>query len=81
MISSFSFFFLKKEGSRFECEQTLYCILKNRLRKNADEKSKNLHKQRYKIKFCVKLKKMVTEMKEMLNAAYKSAMSQASVYC
>ncbi len=32
------------------------------------------------IKFCVKLKKMVTEMKEILDAVYnKLAMSQASV--
>ncbi len=35
-----------------------------------DEKCENLHEQRYTIKFCVKLKKMVTEMKEMLGAAY-----------
>ncbi len=43
------------------------------------EKAENLHEQRYMIKFCVKLKKMVTEMKEMLDAAYNgSAMSQAS---
>ncbi len=32
------------------------------------------------IKFWVKLKKMVTEMKKILDAAHKSAMSQASVY-
>ncbi len=33
------------------------------------------------IKFCVKLKKMVREMKEMLDAVYsESAMSQGSVY-
>ncbi len=46
----------------------------------SDEKSKNLHEQQYTIKFCVKLKKKVIEMKEMFDAAYKSAMSQASVY-
>ncbi len=34
-----------------------------------DKKSGNLHKQRYMIKFCVKLKKMVTETKQMLDAA------------
>ncbi len=33
------------------------------------------------IKFCIKLKKTVTETKEMLDAAYKSAMSQSRVYC
>ncbi len=33
------------------------------------------------IKFCIKLKKTVTEMKFVLDAAYsESAMSQASVY-
>ncbi len=43
--------------------------------------SKNLHEQRHTTKFCVKLEKMVTEIKEMLDAAYnESAMSQASIY-
>ncbi len=47
----------------------------------SDEKSKNLHKQQYTIKFCLKLKKMVTDMKKTLDAAYnESAMSQARVY-
>ncbi len=45
------------------------------------EKSENLHKQQYTIKFYVKLKKMVIKMKELLDAAYnESAMSLASVY-
>ncbi len=44
--------------------------------KMSDEKSRNLHEQRYTIKFCVKLKKMVTEIKEILDAACdESAMS------
>ncbi len=34
----------------------------------SDEKSENLP-ERYTIKFCVKLKKIITEMKEMLDAA------------
>ncbi len=33
------------------------------------KKSTDLHEQQYVIKFCVKLKKTVTEMKEMLDAA------------
>ncbi len=40
-----------------------------------DEKSENLHEQRYVIKFCVKLKKMVTETKEMLDAAYNDSVT------
>ncbi len=47
------------------------------------EKSENLHEEQHTstIKFCLKLKKTVIEMKEMLKAAYnKSTMSQASVY-
>ncbi len=44
----------------------------------SDEKSKNLHEQ-CPIKFCVKLKKMVTGKKEMLDTAYnESVMSQAN---
>ncbi len=38
--------------------------------KISDEKSKNLHEQRYAIKFWVKLEKTVTETKEMLDATY-----------
>ncbi len=46
-----------------------------------NEKSKNLHAQWHAIKFCVKLKKMDTEMKEMLDAVCKkSVVSQASIY-
>ncbi len=36
--------------------------------KTRDEKSKNLHEQQYIIKFCVK--RMVTEMKEMLSSVH-----------
>ncbi len=48
----------------------------------SDEKFKNLHEQWYKIKFEVMLKKkMVAEMKEMLDATYnESAKSQADAY-
>ncbi len=47
----------------------------------SDEKYENLHKQKYVIKFCTKLEKTVTKIKEILDAAYKeSAMSQALVY-
>ncbi len=46
----------------------------------SDEKSKNVYKQWYTIKFCVKLKKTLTETKNMLDATYnESVMSQASV--
>ncbi len=42
----------------------------------SDEKSENLHEW-YAIKFCVKVKKMVTEMKEMIDTAYnESTMSR-----
>ncbi len=45
------------------------------------ERSNNLHEQWHAINFCVKLKKTVTEMKEMLNATYNgSAVSKTSVY-
>ncbi len=48
----------------------------------SDEEHENLHERRYAIKFCVKLKKVITEMKEMLDAVYnESAMSEDSVYC
>ncbi len=47
--------------------------------KMSDEKSKNLHVQHV-IKFCAELKKMVTEIKEMLDEVYESDMSQASIY-
>ncbi len=45
----------------------------------SDEKSKNLYEQNV-IKFCVKLNKMVPKMKATIDAAYESAMSEASVY-
>ncbi len=47
----------------------------------SDERSKNLHEQWYVIKFCVKLKKTVTEMKEMFDAIYnESAMLHINIY-
>ncbi len=48
-------------------------------KKMSDENLENLHEQQYAIKLYVKLKKTVTERKEMLDAAYdESAISQAS---
>ncbi len=51
------------------------------IKKISDEKFKNLCEQWYAIKFSVKLRKLVTEMKEMLDVAYNELiMSQISVY-
>ncbi len=55
--------------------------LKIACEKMNDKNFKNLHDQWYVIKFCVKLKKTVTEMKEMSDAAYtKLATSQGCIY-
>ncbi len=49
--------------------------------KTSDKKFENLHKQQYTIEFCAKLKKMVTETKDMLDAAFnESTISQTNTY-
>ncbi len=46
-----------------------------------DNKFKNLNEQRYVIKFWIKFKRMLAEMKEILDTAQnESAMSQANAY-
>ncbi len=44
------------------------------------QNSENLHEERYTLKFCVKLKKMFTETKEMLDTAYNEPAEKLSCF-